>query len=88
MSEKSASNFLAECVDRLFIEDFGFDKSDPKLQRLMQYFVWIDNIMYCTFFKEPKFVLGFSGTPYGIKVQTISGIMALTWGLIMKREIK
>lgn len=85
---KSSGVFLANIVDDLFTESFDFKINDPKLKKIMSYFIWVENTLYLTFFEEPEFVVKFEQTVAGIKIYTVSHTMALVWGMIMKREIK
>ena len=81
-----SGKFLAEQVDKLFIDGFGFSPESEYLEKAMSHFICIENVVYMTFFKEKEWVLKFTVTGIGIQVDIRHPLLTRIWGLMIKDE--
>jgi len=77
-----ASWFLAQTIDKLFIEGFRFTVEDAP--ELMKHFCFVGNTLYISCFEKPKFVLSYYCDSGRIRIQRINNLKAMIWG----RQIK
>lgn len=82
MDDNYIAKYLAEKVDELFTDGFGFNPKDAS--KLMKHFAFVGNTLYILCFDRPEFVLSFSCNRERISIKMISKLKAIVGGGIIK----